>query len=365
MADQQPIDDALLGKFLAGETDPAESARVRQWLISRNAGISEPSHDDFAKFERIWNAAKQEQAPASSRKSRKSTSLVENVDTDAAWKSVQQKMRIIDGRTEDAPTVRALPSQRTESDGFWRQTSYRVAAVLALVMSLGWLVYQFRYMGHDNPAIHTVTLVTGDRQLRKTLPDGSRIVLNRHSTLTYPAAFADERRDVTLNGEAFFDVTPDPDRPFRIQARPTVVQVLGTSFSVRAYDNNVSVAVQTGKVRFSSGNKALLLTKDQQATFDEQTDTIRRAAQLAPNAFAYKTGLLVFDNEPLVKVVQTINQFYSADVQLASTRLDNCRLKTRFDKMSLDEVVAVTAETLGLQVRHEGKSIILDGAGCR
>ncbi|MBN8821497.1 MULTISPECIES: FecR family protein [unclassified Spirosoma] len=364
MADQHPIDDALLGKFLAGETDPAESARVRQWLLSRNAGISEPTHDDFAKFERIWNAAKQGQR--ASKKGKTSTDLEQpDVDTDAAWKSVQQRMRSIDGRAENGAAIKPLPSQVTEPDSLWRQTGYRVAAVLALVVSLGWLVYQFRYMGHDNPAIHTVTLVTGDRQLRKTLPDGSRIVLNRHSTLTYPAAFADERRDVTLNGEAFFDVTPDPNRPFRIQARPTVVQVLGTSFTVRAYDNNVSVAVQTGKVRFSSGRKAVLLTKDQQATFDEQTDTIRRAAQLAPNAFAYKTGLLVFDNEPLASVIQTINQFYNSDVQLANARLDNCRLKTRFDKMSLDEVVAVTAETLGLQVRHEGKSIILDGAGCR
>ncbi|GAB4025345.1 FecR family protein [Spirosoma gilvum] len=368
MADQQPIDDALLGKFLAGETDPAESARVRQWLVSRNAGISEPSHDDFVKFERIWNAAKQPGTSGKRDKPRVDSPAKQfEVDTDAAWGSVQQKIRTIDGRVsaDSSQSVTSIPRRKFEWDSYWRQVTYRVAAVLALVVSLGWLVYQFRYMGHDNPAIHTVTLVTGDKPLRKTLPDGSRIVLNRQSTLTYPTAFANERREVTLNGEAFFDVTPDPSRPFRIKARPTVVQVLGTSFNVRAYDNNVSVAVQTGKVRFSSGPKAVLLTKDQQATFDEQGDTIRRSAQLAANAFAYKTGLLVFDNEPLVNVVQTINQHYNSDVQLASTRLDNCRLKTRFDKMSLDEVVAVTAETLGLQVRHEGKSIILDGAGCR
>ncbi|MVM34813.1 DUF4974 domain-containing protein [Spirosoma sp. HMF4905] len=352
MADQHPIDDALLGKFLAGETDPAESARVRAWLASRTDNKSATSQDDFARFERIWEAAEPDQP---------------DVDTDAAWRSVRQKMRTTDRNpvSRSEPIVKPLPVQRNEPYRDWNQTIFRIAAVLALVASFGWLLYQFRSMSQGHPGERMVTLVTNNQKISKTLPDGTRIFLNRHSMLTYPVAFADDQRDVTLTGEAFFDVTPDASRPFRIEARKSVVQVLGTSFSVSAYDANVSVAVRTGKVRFSSGRKEVLLTKNQQATFEATADTIRRMPQLAPNAFAYKTGQLVFNNEPLRDVIQAINQFYNTDVQLANAQLGNCRLTTRFDKTSFEDALAVTAETLGLHIRHEGKQVILEGVGCR
>ena len=315
MADQQPIDDALLAKFLAGETNPAESTRVRQWLANPLADSAETNQDDFARFERIWEAA-QPDDPST-------------VDTSAAWRTVRLNMHSPNQRTDERGTK---PFTVQRNDSYWNQTLVRIAAVLALVAGMGWLTYKLRFMGEDHPARSVVTLTTNDRPISKTLPDGTTVFLNRHSTLSYPTTFTDDRRDVTLTGEAFFDVLPDATRPFRIQARQSVVQVLGTSFTVRAYDANVSVAVRTGKVRFSKGKKAVLLTKNQQATVDASVDTIRRVLQVSPNIFAYKTGQLVFDDEPLRDVIQAINQFYNADVRLANAQLGNCRLTTRFDK---------------------------------
>lgn len=366
MADQQPIDDALLGKFLAGETDPAETARVRQWLVSQKDNPTEPSHEDFAKFERIWEAAGQP-TKASTNRSKLTANPNPPVDTDAAWRTVQQKMRTVHSGAEEqkGATIKPLPLQRNAQRSDWYQTIYRIAGVLVLVTSFGWLVYQFLFMGQDHPSQKLVTLVTNNQKLRKTLPDGTTILLNRHSVLTYPTTFTDDRRDVTLTGEAFFDVTPDATRPFRIQARGSAVQVLGTSFSVRAYTANVSVAVREGKVRFSAGRKAILLTKNQQAAFDVKVDTIRRMPQLAPNVFAYQTGQLIFNKEPLRDVIQAINQYYNTNVRLANDRIGNCRLTTRFDKIPLETVLDVMAESLDLRVRHEGQQVILDGNGCQ
>ncbi|GAB3718328.1 hypothetical protein GCM10027592_61170 [Spirosoma flavus] len=350
MADQQPIDDALLGKFLAGETDPVESARVREWLISQKAGLQEPTHDDFDKFERIWQASRATAKP---------------VDTDAAWNKVRHKMNESVRLDESGPLIKPLSVSRKEKSVNWRETAVRIAAVFVLVMSLGWLVYRLRYMSQRYPAEQISMLVAADKRVRKTLPDGTQIILNRQSTLRYPTAFTGDTREVTLTGEAFFDVTPDAEHPFRIRAQSTVVQVLGTSFNVRAYDANVNVAVKTGKVRFSGPRKSVLLTPNQQATFDPKTDTLRKTLSVSPNTFAYKTGQLVFDNEPLRNVVQTINQFYNADVRLANANLGNCLLKTRFDNMPLEDVLNVTAETLTLRVRYQGKQIILEGDGCQ
>ncbi|SOD82725.1 FecR family protein [Spirosoma fluviale] len=351
MADQQPIDDALLGKFLAGETDPAESARVRQWLASTEDGPTQPSPDDFTRFEHIWDAAKPDST---------------EVDTDAAWRSLQQKMRVSDRNPvrRQEPVVKPMPVPQPEQRVFGAASLWRIAALLTLVAGMGWLTLKLRFYGHHHPAEGIVVLTANEQPISKTLPDGTHILLNRHSTLRYPTAFAEERRDVTLTGEAFFEVTSDSTRPFHIDARNSVVQVLGTSFTVRAYDANVSVAVQTGKVRFSRGRKAVLLTKNQQATFEASGDTIRRLPA-SPNAFAYKTGVLVFEKEPLRDVIQAINQYYNADVQLANAKLGNCLLTTRFEKTPLETVLNVTAETLGLQLRYVGKQVILDGNGCQ
>lgn len=351
MAEQKPIDDALLGKFLAGETNPAESARVRQWLANPSADFSAISPDDFARFERIWDAAQPDDQPT--------------VDTNAAWRMMKRKMHSAGQRRDNKAEWVNEPFSVQRTNRYWNQFLFRAAAVLVLVAGMGWLTYKLRFMGEDHPARNRMTLVTNNEPIRKTLSDGTTVFLNRHSTLSYPATFTDDRRDVTLTGEAFFDVSPNASRPFRIQARQSVVQVLGTSFSVKAYDANVSVAVRTGRVRFSIGKKSILLIKNQQATVDASADTIRQSPQLAPNAFAYKTGQLVFNNEPLRDVIQAINQFYNADVRLANAQLGNCRLTTRFDKMPLDTVLTVTAETLGLRVRREGKQVILAGTGCQ
>jgi ferric-dicitrate binding protein FerR (iron transport regulator) len=361
MANQKPIDDALLGKFLAGETDPDESARVTQWLAAQDNSSSEPSPADFDRFERIWQAATLPDQPP--------------VDTDAAWQKVQLKIKTPNARpaSELEPVVRPMPIQRDEhAGGSQRPTGssgYLVSVVRlqtcghAFADHRYWLagIPLFRSETPFRPARTIPDADHNDKPLNKILPDGTKILLNRRSTLRYPAQFANDHRNVTLTGEAFFDVIPDATRPFRIQARQTTVQVLGTSFSVRAYDANVSVAVKTGKVKFAGGRKAVLLTKDQQATFVASTDTIRQSLKLSANAFAYKTGQLVFDNEPLRNVVQTLNEVYNADVRLQNAQLGNCRLTTRFSNASLEAVVAVTAETLGLRVRHVGQQVILDG----
>ena len=353
MPEQLPIDDALLGKFLAGEASPAEAARVRAWLAAPAPApeAPEPSPADFARFEQIWQAAR----PAAA----------EGVDTDAAWQSVRARLRRPDA--EPAPTkaeavVRPLVVARPASEAATYWPVLRIAALLVLAVGLGWLASRYR----SRPAaVAQRTLTTTTERRTLTLPDGTTILLNRHSTLRYPAAFADTARAVTLSGEAFFEVAPYPTRPFRIRAGGTMVQVVGTSFSVRAAEGSVRVAVRTGRVRFAAGRQAVLLTPNQQATYAAPTKVLRRVPALSPNVFTFKTGRLVFANTPLREVIRAVNAEYCTDIQLARAQLGNCPLTTRFDNAPLDTVLAVTAETLGLRVQREGARIVLAGTQCR
>ncbi|WP_266366345.1 FecR family protein [Tellurirhabdus rosea] len=347
------MNDDLLGKFLAGETDSQESAAVRR-------GLSENETDraEYERFSRIWEAASSvksaPQPPAP-------------VDTDAAWLKLKGKMAALPEAarpaTEAAPAetvVRPMPASRPAPG--WR-TYWRVAAAVVLLLGIGWTVWQ-----RAQPEGPPPQLAVSSRQetVERVLPDGSRVVLNRNSRLSYPTMFADSSREVVLSGEAFFDVKPDPARPFRIRAKGATVQVLGTSFGVRAYDENVRVTVKTGKVQFAVRQQRIVLAKNEQAAYDASKDTIRKAPRLDPNALAYQTGKITFDNERLADVIRTLSETYRVEIRLGNPALADCRLNSSFEyRDSAEYVLNVTAESLGLRLRRDGESFVLEGESCQ
>ncbi|GAB3919679.1 FecR family protein [Larkinella terrae] len=355
------IDDDLLGKFLAGETDAAESERVQQWLNQENS-----ERQEFDRFELIWNKAGtlgQKSDPASI-----------PVNTDAAWQKMRGKMRsqpVIDVKpdapkplpVEPDPVIKPLPVQpvRTiQRPGWYKSPVWAVAAMAVLLSGLLW----FFLKETETVPVTEVAAVTKEQKLEKILPDGSRVFLNQNSKLTYPEAFAADSREVELTGEAFFDVKPDPTKPFRIRVRNTTVQVLGTSFSIRAYTNDVQVAVRTGKVRFSAKNKEITLIKDEQAAFNAVKDTIIKASKFDVNAMAFQTGRLVFEKEPLSSVIKTLNEVYHADIHLANEQIANCLVTSTFENDNLDHVLNITADAMSLRILRNGNRVTLDGKKC-
>ncbi|GAB3900695.1 hypothetical protein GCM10028803_24050 [Larkinella knui] len=353
------IDDDLLGKFLAGETDAAESERVRRWLDQDNS-----ERQEFDRFEKIWNTA--------GKVGPKTDPASIPVNTDAAWQKMRGKIRTqaataVDPTPADSipePVIKPLPVQPVHTHRtttWWQSPVWAVAATVVLLSGLLWF---FRKETQTVPVVQ-VAAVTSTDKIEKILPDGSRVLLNRDSKLTYPESFADDSREVSLVGEAYFDVKPDPEKPFRIHVRNTTVQVLGTSFSIRSYTADVRVAVRTGKVKFSAKDKEVTLIKDQQAVFYAKKDTIIKAPRFDANSMAFQTGRLVFEREPMSKVVETLNEVYHADIHLANAELGNCLYSGTFKNENLEYVLKTTEEAMNLRSRREGNRIILDGGPCK
>ncbi len=138
---------------------------------------------------------------------------------------------------------------------------------------------------NEQPPANALTEIANTERPFKyvQLPDGSSVVLHRNSTLKYPKAFNGDKREVYLTGEAFFEVTKNPEQPFFVYAGELVAKVHGTSFGIKAVadEAKITVAVKTGKVSVFSENDsrakqyktenqltALLLTCNQQATFE-------------------------------------------------------------------------------------------------
>ncbi len=336
---QLPIDDVLLVRFLAREASPAEVEQVRRWL-------TDPVNQrEFDKLSRVWTLAGTLQKP---------------VDTDAAWQRVRTQMHR-PASPVTGPVVRPMPVADKRINWF---TYKQLAAVLILAVLTGVTIWQWTRPGTGQPAVALLSATTTTTTQRLILPDGSRVLLNRNSRLTYPARFADSSRTVVLRGEAFFEVAHDAAHPFSVRAGAASVRVLGTSFNVRARGDSVRVAVKTGRVQFSTSRQAVVLIPNQQATYLARMDTLRRIVPLNINQLAYQTGRLSFVNTPLTELVQTLRDVYGTDIRLANPALGKCRLTTEFHNEPIDAVLGVVSESLTLTVRREGSVRVLTGTGC-
>lgn len=333
--------DELLGKYIAGEATANERAAVRQWLAEN------PDHPaELARFERLWQAAGKYSEPENR----------QVFDTDAAWNRVRGQLH------EPAVPTPRIMAPKTPRWIAWA----RVAAMVFLVSALFFLT--FRSFQTPDSIDQTATFLTQStnkitRQL--TLPDGSTVLLNRNSSVRYSNSFSGKTREITLNGEAFFDVKPNAKQPFIIHAQDTDVWVVGTSFGVRAYDRNVRVSVKTGRVVVRKKQQEITLIPGQQATTDPTADTLRRLPRFDANVLAYTTKQLNFTNQSLASVVETLSDYYQTDIGLSASRLQGCRLTARFENESVETVLGVVAETLQLSVKRTETGFVLTGTGCQ
>lgn len=331
MSEKQPITEDLLGKFLAQETDAQESTLVENWLKE-----DQEHQKELDDYQYIWQ--------------RVATLKAEKiVNVDMAWNKVKSKMDL----PKEAKDVKFVPRKQV----FF--TPFRIAASITLLLAAGLLGI---LLSQRNTEI--ISLKTTNHTLEKTLPDGSIVFFNTNTTFSYPADFQQDTREVSLNGEAFFKVKRDESKPFVIHANGSDVKVLGTSFNVRAYDKNVKVSVETGKVQFKNKAKQTLLVRGEEAEFVADKDTIRRTLAMDKNVFAYKTKIFVFENSSLEHIIKVLSEGYHTKILLKNDRIKTCRLTTKFDNETLPNALNVIAETLNLNITAQGEKYIIDGNGC-
>ncbi|WP_411973273.1 FecR family protein [Sphingobacterium sp. Lzh-3] len=152
-----------------------------------------------------------------------------------------------------------------------------------------------------------------------TLPDGTKVWLNAGSSLKYPMSFAKNERRVRLEGEAFFEVTKDSARPFRVLSKGQEIEVLGTAFNVNAYPDNTTIktTLVKGKVKLSNNNRyseAIYLLPGQQSTNTNDGKIQLANVDTAPFT-AWKEGLFYFDETPLSDALQQIGRWYNVEVK--------------------------------------------------
>lgn len=335
MNQDHTIDD-LLAKYLADETDAHESDTISEWIVA-----SEDNQKTFDQSKLIWDGVK----------------AVQNqqiVDVDAAWKKLNITKK---EKTEAIDSSEERPVKKLN----WVTNFLKIAAVFVLLFGL-WYVLDKQSTTLQNDVL---TFQSGNQSVEKTLPDGTKIILSKNSTLTYPAKFEGINREVSLRGEGFFDVHHDNAHPFIIHTQGTDVTVLGTSFNVRAYNAQVQVVVRTGRVQFSKNNQRVILKKGQKAEVLVNVDTITKSEIVgSENTAQANTVSFVFEKKSLAEVTEILSQKFDRQIILSQGKMKNCKLTASFEHESLENIITVIAETFNLKIQHQGDSIILTGEGC-
>ena len=192
---------------------------------------------------------------------------------------------------------------------------------------------QETYISYTVPYKTTKTLV---------FEDGSKAVLNAGTTIRYPKTFGSKTREVTLDGEAFFQVIHLNNKPFIVHSGKLQTQVLGTSFNVDAYAKSASmkVTVITGKVavKEASTGKQYMLTPNQQAVLSTTKSSFKKVLIAdAENKIAWQDGKLIFEDTPLDEVASELSLKFGVATTLSNPQLKNCRISAVFQHKQLSQ----------------------------
>ena len=202
-----------------------------------------------------------------------------------------------------------------------------------------------------------------------SLSDGSFVSLNKGAHLEYPEKISQMAREVTLSGEAFFEIKPDPLKPFIVHTSSASIKVLGTSFNVSAYNHSeeVKVIVETGKVELQPafrGSQKIILEKGNFGSYHMNNSAAIKGNNTDINYLSWKTRVLRFDDTPLQEVIAVLSRTYHSEIDISSPELKKCRFTGTFSEESLDTVIKVLQTAFRLKIDSKDKKTLLSGKGC-
>lgn len=318
MSDHTPW--PLIAKYLAGECSPEEKLAMEWWL---------EEYDNMLLFRQIEAAWKQEKEP-------------ENdpvFNPDSGLSKLHAKMAEQQNWPEE---------EIQERPRYFKLSSWMAAAAVLVATGFGYFWVNRQHEGHNTARVAMETKTSGSKEVVSVeLSDGTQVWLNKNSKLEYPKTFDGDERQVYLQGEAFFEVVPNPEKPFIVKSDKLSTRVLGTSFDVKAYngDETASVSVATGKVEVSKeieeGEPVRItqLTPEQELVINTEKDetyiNIVSVANIAP----WHLGQLIFRDNTYDEVMQALQDRFGKKIVFKSS-IGKCRVMASFNSnASLNDVL--------------------------
>ena len=327
------INNDILAAYLSGECSAEDKEQFESWLKADPANQKE--YDMLVKA--INSSAKQNY----------------KWNTDKLWLKIVKEADIV-----EKPKTIPL-TQRIFKSHVWR-----IAAIFFLLLSLPLLYTQVIQPYYQSQQMENIIVENG-QQKKIQLPDGSVVMLDAGSSFSYNKDFAGNTREVFLEGEGFFEVKPNPDKPFIVHANNAIVKVLGTKFNVRAWQQNkrVKVAVAEGKVSFRNKTKSIphkvVLTKGQLSTLEENGTPSEPVTVDINKYIGWMDKEIIFNDAPLHEILFQVERWYNVKFELNDRAIADEHLTLHIQKKPLNDILELISALTDLKYKRKGKIVYL------
>lgn len=264
-------------------------------------------------------------------------------------------------REKKEGTIKIVPIRQSR---LW----LRVAAAVSLTLLASYFLFT-GYTSQDQTdetiaVKHIEQSTTRGQRYDIVLSDGTKVKLNSKSNLSYPESFEGKTREITLTGEAYFDVAHDATKPFIVHTGSTSTRVLGTSFNVSSDTNAVTVTLVEGKVNVTTPHGDALLAPNQQAIIKTGTDVINTSNVDVTRFTAWTNNRLIFENTTLSDVFEKLENWYNVDIDVDSDAINNCIITAKYENESLENVLNSFKFMLKMDYTIENRHVTVTGKGC-
>lgn len=286
--------DELLFKYISGNTDPNENLEIREWENG-----SDERKKELARVKNIWVLS----------------GLENKIDTDKKESEIEQIFNII----------RVL-NMKDEKKAFRLRFIQYAAAILLLVGISGTVGYFISDSSSEDTPHYTEIIVPKGERSTVLLPDGSKVQLNSESHLKFISDFRSNTRKVSLEGEAFFNVTHDQSRPFVVEMQDLKIEVLGTTFNVSCYTNDslVTTFLQTGKVKIISGKSDFVYLSPHEAyMFNKVTQESKKLKVGDQRYTDWTLGKLTINSETIGEFAKKLERRFDVRIEFGDSEAKN------------------------------------------
>ena len=329
--DNEHIDDLIIG-FLSDSLSDTEKEELTRWL-----SLSEANRRHFVQLEQLWQSAV-------------SRDQLDRFDASEAYSAFIDRVN----------------AARRQSR--MRVVRYIIGAAASLLLVVG-IAYGSFLRGRQDIAssLGETEITTPDgSSMTLTLPDGTRVRLNAGSRMAYSQTFGIKDRTVLINGQAYFDVAKDKEKPFFVKSENMTVEVTGTRFEFRDYsdDKCAEVVLDKGHVNVSSSlrkGEAKSLTPGHHAIVDKTTGRICVNTSPKHSRQSSKGNMLSFEGETLATIARDIERQFGVSVEISNPKARQLRFVGEFatDSQSVADVLDALSGTGKISYKMKGNNIII------
>lgn len=251
----------------------------------------------------------------------------------------------------------ARPTKVRSMYNFW----LKWAAVIVLPMCVSLLTfYALNSLITNNNSPLVVKAEKGDKA-QISLPDGTKVVLNSLSNLSYDHSFGDDERCVYLNGEAYFQVAHNKNCPFIVKAGGLDVKVLGTSFNLSAYedDEQIEVVLLEGKVDVLTPHQSYIMKPGSKVCYNKNTHTLHTSEVHSTDYIEWTKGNLYFEHDSLSNIMKVLSRIYNVEIQFQSEQLPKKYFSGTIPGNSIKSAMDILQLTAGFDYAVEDSVIVI------